>query len=139
MDPSLLARVRKAAAALMGATSIFLAYVYGSRFVGRPRPNSDLDLGFYRFPKCEAWPRTLKDELVLEAKLAQRIGLEVDLRNLAEASLEFRGKVLEEGVRVYVSDEAARVNLERSLLSLYHDQKVVLEEFHRLRTRALAR
>ena len=66
------------------------------------------------------------------------MGLEVDLRNLAEAPLELRGRVLEDGVRVYSGDDVARVELERELLGRYHDYKDVFQRMHEVRLRALA-
>jgi hypothetical protein len=57
---------------------------------------------------------------------------------LAEAPLEFRGAVLEEGIRVYSGDESLRVDLEADLLSRYHDYKDVFRRTHKERLAALA-
>ncbi len=63
----------------------------------------------------------------------------MDLRDLGEAPLELRGRVLEEGIRIYCSDEVARVNLERDLLGCYHDCKPAFERMHEQRLKAFAR
>ena len=80
----------------------------------------------------------LREELRLASALSDAVGLEVDLRNLANASLELRGRVLEEGVRIYSGDDVARVELERDLLGRYHDYKDVFQRMHEVRLRALA-
>jgi hypothetical protein len=66
------------------------------------------------------------------------MGIEVDLRDLAGASLEFRGRVLEEGARIYSADDVARVALERELLGRYHDYKDIYRRMHHERLRSLA-
>jgi len=48
------------------------------------------------------------------------------------------GRVLEEGVRVYSTDEPERVALERYVLSRYHDYKDIFRQMHDLRLRRLA-
>ena len=76
--------------------------------------------------------------MILAGHLSDRLGMEVDLRNLGEAPLEWRGRVLEMGVRVYYRDEVQRVNLERDLLSRYLDQKPAFERMHELRLKRFA-
>lgn len=73
---------------------------------------------------------SLREELLLAAELSDAVGTDVDLRDLADAPLELRGRVLEEGIRVYSGDDVARVALERDLLGRYHDYKDVFRELH---------
>ncbi len=80
----------------------------------------------------------LAEELALEADLSTALGIEVDFRNLAEAPLELRGRVLEDGVRIYSGDAAGRVGLERDTLSRYHDYKAEFAEMHEIRLRRIA-
>jgi hypothetical protein len=80
----------------------------------------------------------MREELHLASALSDAVELEVDLRNLAEAPLELKGRVLEDGVRVYSGDDVARVELERNLLGRYHDYKEGFQRMHELRLRALA-
>jgi predicted nucleotidyltransferase len=133
-----LARLRTAAAAVFEGSPVLAAYAYGSRVRGRPRPDSDLDVGYYLRGHQRGEMLSVRDELRLASALADAIGIEVDLRNLAEAPLELRGRVLEDGVRVYSADEPERVALERYILSRYHDYKDVFRQMHELRLRALA-
>jgi hypothetical protein len=58
---------------------------------------------------------------------------------LGRAPLEVRGRVLERGLRLYCSDEVARVRLEGSLLSMYHDYKDELENLHAERLATISR
>ena len=136
---SLIDALARACDLAFSGTPVFLAYVYGSRVWGQPRPDSDLDVGYYcrRDPAGARLP--LSEELRLAGLLSDAVGLEVDLRCLGDAPLGLRGRVLEEGRRVYVSDEVARVNLERDLLGEYHDYKPELEALRELRFAALAK
>lgn len=138
MDQALLERLRVAAAAVFGDTGILVAYAYGSRVSGRPRPSSDLDVGYYLAGHRHGEVLSLRDEMRLASALADALGVEVDLRNLGEAPLELRGRVLEDGVRIYSSDDAERVALERYVLGHYHDYKDAFREMHEVRLRRLA-
>ena len=124
---------REAAAAVFADTPIVLAYAFGSRVAGRPRPASDLDVGYYLRPTDARLD--LERELLLEARLGRALGTSVDLRNLRDAPLELRGRALEQGERLYCADEVFRVNLERDLLRFYHDYKFIFREMHETRLR----
>ncbi len=138
MDLTFVKRLRSAAERLFRGDRLLAAYAYGSRISGRPRPDSDVDVGYYMKGYRAGEFLSLREELRLASALSDAVGLEVDLRNLADAPLELRGRVLEEGVRVYSGDEVARVELERDLLGRYHDYKDVFRHMHDVRLRALA-
>jgi len=128
MEPALIGALRRAAAAHFTGCGVLAAYAYGSRVAGNPRPDSDLDVGYYPLPGSPGLP--LREEMLLAAKLTEALGVGVDLRNLAEAPLELRGAVLEDGVRIFSSNEELRVDLEAGLLSRYHDYKDVFRRMH---------
>ncbi len=132
-------KLKKAATNVFDGTDVVLAYAYGSRVHGNPRPESDLDIGYYLRDFHKAPPLAIRDEMMLAVQLEQAADLDVDLRNLAEAPLELKGRILEEGVRIYCSDEVMRVNLERDTLSRYHDYKDIFREMHETRLRNLAK
>lgn len=134
----LIERVRKAAARILAGRNVLAAYAFGSRIAGSPRPDSDLDIGYYFAGGPGEATLPLRDEVALASALSDEIGLDVDLRDLGGAPLELRGRVLEEGVRVYCSDAVARVALERDILGRYHDYKVEFLLMHDLRLRMLA-
>lgn len=138
MDPALLASLRSAARRLFPGRGVLAAYAYGSRVSGRPRPGSDLDIGYYLIGFPSGRRLTLREELILEAELSGAVDADIDLRDLADAPLELRGRVLEEGIRIYSGDDVDRVALERDLLARYHDYKDVFREMHELRLRQLA-
>jgi len=138
MDVILVERLRAVAESLFRNGPLLAAYAYGSRIAGRPRPASDADVGYYLNGYRSSKLLTLREELRLASALSDAIGLEVDLRDLAGAPLELRGRVLEEGVRIYSADDVARVELERDLLGRYHDYKDVFRHLHEVRLRALA-
>jgi predicted nucleotidyltransferase len=137
LDSILLARLRSAAETLFRGGPVQVAYAYGSRVSGAPRFDSDLDVGYYLEGDRRANVLSIRDEMRLAGKLSEAVGLTVDLRNLGGAPLELRGRVLEEGVRIYSGDPAARVALERELLARYHDYKDTFRQMHELRLRAV--
>lgn len=139
MNPETIDRLRAAAARVFPARRILAAYAYGSRVSGRPRAGSDLDVGYYLLGDRAGHPLSLREEMTLQSELSDAVGLEVDLRDLADAPLELRGRVLEDGARVYSGDDVARVGLERDLLARYHDYKDVFRQMHETRLRALAK
>ena len=138
MDTDIIDRLRTAAARVFPARKVLAAYVYGSRVSGRPRVRSDLDVGYYLFGYRSGQTLSLREEMTLQSELSDAAGLEVDLRDLGEAPLELRGRVLEDGVRVYSGDDVERVGLERDVLARYHDYKDVFHGMHEIRLRALA-
>jgi predicted nucleotidyltransferase len=136
MDQALIKDMRAAAAAHLSGSGILVAYAYGSRVSGNPRPDSDLDIGFYPLPGRPSL--SLREETLLAANLTEALGVGVDLRNLSEAPLELRGAVLEDGVRIFSADEEMRVDLEADILSRYHDYKDVFLRMHEERLASLA-
>ena len=128
----------KAGAVIFHDTGILAAYAYGSRIAGTPRPDSDLDVGYFMTSCQNRGPLSLYDEMRLADALSRLIGIEVDLRDLGEAPLELRGRAIEEGVRIFSADDVARVALERDLLARYHDYKDEFRRMHDLRLRRLA-
>ncbi len=135
----ILGKAKKAASGVFIGTEIFLAYAYGSRVTGTDRPDSDLDIGYYAQGYLRHRVLPIHLELILETKLSESLGIEVDLRNLGCAPLEVRGRVLEDGLRIFCRDEVKRVNLERNLLGRYHDYKPLFEAMHSERLKNLAR
>ena len=105
---------------------------------GRAQASSDLDVGYYLEGHQAGRTLSPQDEMLLAARLEEALGVPVDLRDLSGAPLELRGRVLEDGARVYSGDDASRVALERTLLSRYHDYKDEFRRLHARRLRAVA-
>lgn len=136
MDRSaIVERASTACADVFRDTSVFLAYAYGSRIEGGATPDSDLDIGYYR-----ATPGALPvaEEMILADRLSRRLGVDVDLRNLGQAPLEWRARVLERGRRLYCTDEMARVTLERELMVRWFDERPRTQCFHEARLTSFA-
>lgn len=137
-NAQLIERLTRAAAVFEG-TGILAAYAFGSRISGRPRPDSDCDVGYFRDLSAAPAPLPLRDEMRLADALSRAAGVEVDLRDLSDAPLEARGRAVEEGVRLFSGDDVLRVGLERDLLARYHDYKDVFRRMHALRLRGRGR
>lgn len=114
-------------------TRIFLAYAYGSRVQGTARSDSDLDIGYY-LNESRSAPLSMTEEMMLADRLSRQLGIEVDLRNLGGAPLEWRARVLQEGRRLYCTDEPVRVAIERELMTRWFDERPRLD---RIRTERL--
>jgi len=132
---SIIDRASQACADVFCGTPVFLAYAYGSRIEGGETPASDLDIGYY-LTTLGSLP--LADEMILADRLSQRLGMDVDLRNLGPAPLEWRARVLERGRRLHCTDETARVALERELMVRWFDEKPRIERLHATRLASFA-
>lgn len=142
IDPAaaeLLGRARQACAEVFPGTRVFLAYAHGSRVQGVARSDSDLDIGYYIAhdrTKCpsavqpSAVQLSMAEEMVLADRLSRRVGVEVDLRNLGAAPLEWRARVLDQGCRLFCNDDKRRVALERELMTRWFDERPRLERIH---------
>lgn len=131
-------RLRSAAERVFRNRPVLAAYAFGSRVSGAARPDSDLDVGYYHGDYPQAARLSVREEMQLAIELADILKVEVDLHDLGATTLEFRGRVLEDGIRIYSSDEVRRVTLERELLARYHDYKFELQQLHETRLRAIA-
>jgi predicted nucleotidyltransferase len=105
---------------------------------GRPTQESDLDVGYYLSGHRRGETLPLGEEMRLAAELSAVVGCEVDLRNLADAPLDLRGRILEEGVRIFSANDGERVALERELLGRYHDYKEEYLRMYEIRLRRVA-
>ena len=138
MDDDLIQRARTVAEELLSAFDVLAAYAYGSRVSGTPRADSDLDVGYFLRGYRDGARLSLRDELALADRMTDRLGVDVDLRDLAGAPLEVRGRILEEGVRIYSGDFQERVELEADTYSRFHDYKAEFEELARIRLQRIA-
>jgi predicted nucleotidyltransferase len=138
MDEVLLLKLRAVAGALFAERPILAAYAFGSRVSGQPRAQSDLDVGYYPTGYLRGESLPAKEEMILASRLSEALGVEVDLRNLAQAPLELRGRALEDGVRIFSGNDAERVGLERDLLGRYHDYKETFLRMHEIRLKRTA-
>jgi len=134
-EPEIVGLARQACMEVFRGTPVFLAYAHGSRVHGGSTKQSDLDIGYYvSTPR----PLALAEEMLLADRLSRRLGVEVDLRNLGQAPLEWRARVLERGCRIYCSDEIARVTNERTLMVRWFDERERSARFHDTRLASFA-
>jgi len=101
-------------------------------------PGSDLDVGYYLNGHRRGETLPLGEEMRLAGELSTAVGHDVDLRNLADAPLDLKGRVLEDGVRIFSAKDKERVALERELLGRYHDYKEEFLRMHEIRLRRVA-
>lgn len=138
LDVALVTTLKRAAEELFRPLPVLAAYAFGSRVSGTPHARSDLDIGYYLDAYRRGDGLSVREEMRLAVRFSDILGITVDLRSLAGAPLELRGRVLEEGVRIYSGEPTARVGLERELLGRYHDYKEIFQQMHERRLRAIA-
>lgn len=122
--------IPQAARDALRAAGVVVAYLFGSRANGRPRPDSDLDVAVL-FDR----PTGLLERETLAGRLQAALEREVDLTVLDDAPLVIRGRVVQEGRPIYSSDEPRRVSFEVLTRSMYLD----FLPTHREMTRAYLR
>jgi len=101
--------------------AVAAAYLYGSVVRGQATPLSDLDVAVL---VAEAVAQAERGALQrrLMAALARRLpGRRVDVRLFDELPIAIRGRVLQEGKRVFERDPVLRVREEVRTRMAYHD------------------
>lgn len=119
---------------ILADAGVVVAYLFGSQAHGRDRPDSDADIAVLTERRLD-----LLEREVLADRLAPALGVpDVDLVVLDEASLELRGRVVQEGVLLYSRDEPRRVAFESRTRSEWFDYQPTLEAHTRRWLRQLA-
>ncbi len=104
-------------AAILSGAGVRFAYLFGSRASGQDQDNSDADIAV-----MPSRPLGLLERERLSLGLTRALDVpEVDLISLDRASLELRGRVIQDGVRIFSVDEPARVGFEVRTRSEYFD------------------
>ncbi len=112
---------------ILADAGVIVAYLFGSRASERHRATSDADVAVLLDGGMQ-----LLDRERLSNRLAQAMGVpEVDLVILDEASLEMRGRVVQEGHPIFCRDEPRRVAFEVRTRSEYFDFVPTLERHSR--------
>jgi len=110
---------------------VLLVYLYGSYALGKTWAESDLDIGVL-FDDKETPYETFKQTLRYVGELQSRLGgIEVDLRELNGAPVEFLMQVIKSGRCLYARNERSRVQFETQVIREYLDFKPVLDEYYR--------
>ncbi|GAA2904012.1 hypothetical protein GCM10010472_72860 [Pseudonocardia halophobica] len=106
-DAELVERLRAACAEILPGLPVRVAYLYGSRVTGRPRPDSDVDVGLLLDRPSAGIESHVADALTAASGVG---GIEVTV--LDGAPLRFLGRVLRGRVVLYSRDEPFRVEWE---------------------------
>jgi uncharacterized protein len=106
-------------------------YLYGSWARGTARPDSDVDLGFWRRTPSE--PRLAAQPHALAVSLEGRVDRDVDLVELNHAPVDLVHEVLRDGIIVLDRDPELRVRFEIRARREYLDMLPVLRRYRRAR------
>lgn len=118
---SLVAELQQVLPRLLDGGPVALAYLYGSVATGLASPFSDLDLALVADEGLSPLER-LKLILGLQLDLSECCDIpKVDVRIINDAPLVFRGRVVTDGIAVYVRDERERVEFEVTTRLRYFD------------------
>lgn len=125
--------LRAAAADVLPSEPVRFAYLFGSRARGTARVDSDVDVAVVLTPEVDADDR-LAVQLRLARRLTDRSRLpDVDLVVLDGAPLPLRGRVVQEGLVVYSTDEGARVEHDSRTAREFWDYSIWVAPLHRER------
>ena len=94
--------------------NLLAIYIHGSRAQGQASQDSDLDLALLasnELPARQLWETA--------QQLASRLGMEVDLLDLRQASTVMQMQVIPRGQRLYCQDETACGAFEDLVFSMY--------------------
>lgn len=102
--------------------AVILAYLYGSAATGRMTPLSDVDIALaLNEDALSGFPRlrfelTAADDFEQECEVSQ-----VDVRIINDAPLMLRGRVVTDGILLFVRDQSKRIAFETRTRSEYFD------------------
>lgn len=123
---------------LAARPGVVVAYVFGSRAGGRPRPDSDLDLAIAWDPELRSEERE-RAEQALRADLAEALGSlgeRADLLDLRRAGSTVAFRAVRDGRLVALRDRSAKIELEAWIARRYDDEAPYRELFRRAAQRA---
>lgn len=124
MDQGLVDQLRVAARPAFASLPVLLAYLYGSRAAGRPRADSDIDVGVLLDPS-EAIDAPDRLASRCSDALAAASGLgQIETTVLNDAPIRFLGRVLRQRVVLFSRDEPARVEYESRIGRMADDVEV---------------
>ncbi|GAB4548712.1 MAG: hypothetical protein Kow0063_43630 [Anaerolineae bacterium] len=117
----ILEQLKEVLPSVLAAYPVEVAYVYGSVARGTVTPFSDVDIALVLSEPLPPYER-LKLEMEIEAAIEDASALrDMDVRVIDQAPLLVRGKVVQEGVRLYERDQARRVAFEVETRKRYFD------------------
>lgn len=138
MDQGLVDQLRSAAASAYANLPVVVAYLYGSWAAGRPRADSDIDVGVLIDASTALDPPDQLTSRCTDA-LASASGLGgIETTVLNSAPLRFLGRVLRQRVVLYSRDEPARVEYESRIGRMADDVEVWASELDRELLAAIA-
>ncbi len=118
---AILARVQEVLPSVLARYPVVAAYVYGSVARGTVLPTSDVDIALVLTESLPPYER-LQLELTIEGEVEEASGISpVDVRVINDAPLLVKGRILQEGIRVYEGDRQKRIAFEVLTLQQYHD------------------
>lgn len=110
-------------------SSVIACYLYGSYARGDATSLSDLDIAIIWAEEASAKVR--KGELLrLSQELSEKLGHEVDVRSLNEASLELQFRVVSEGKVVFCENESRRLEFENRAVMHFLDFKPMITMYN---------
>ncbi|MGC8607907.1 MAG: type VII toxin-antitoxin system MntA family adenylyltransferase antitoxin [Vulcanisaeta sp.] len=117
--------INKARQVLEGFDFVLFEYVFGSRAIGRARPESDLDIVVFTGRELD-WKELMSIMITLE----DTPGLKVDLIHLNKASLSLAYEVVSRGVLILDRDPDRRIDFETRIIKEFLNFKPRLAQYY---------
>ncbi len=109
---------------------VVLAYLYGSYATGQMWAESDLDIAVLfddEIAACNQFQLALRYGVELSSLVRE---VEIEVRELNSAPVEFKVQVIEPGKYLYARREEERIQFEAKTITEYLDFKPVLDEYY---------
>ena len=120
-DSRFLSELRRVLPRILEHQPVSLAYLYGSVVTGRATPFSDVDVALLVDERLSPLKR-LKLILRIQLDLADHAHIpNADVRVMNDAPLVLRGRVVSDGLVVYVRDDQERIEFETTTRLRYFD------------------
>jgi predicted nucleotidyltransferase len=91
-------------------------YIFGSYVGNTMTTESDIDIAFLSFQKISP-----VDKWKIQENLASKLGRNVDLVDLKDASVVLRSEIIENGIRIFTGNAYECDNFEVTTYSMYAD------------------
>lgn len=130
--------VRTLAQVVATEPDVVLAYLFGSRAHGTPRPDSDLDVAVAYAPHLDGAAReAARRRLVVAlADALGAVGETADVIDLERCGATLAFRAIRDAVPIFVRDARVRVTLEARIARQYDDEAPYRELFRRAARRA---
>lgn len=109
---------------------VIAVYLYGSFARGEAKADSDIDLAVL-VEESDKYKGFAIPQVVFAQDLTEKLGREIEVQDLTSVALEFKHRVITEGILIYCNAPEKRIGFEVSTINRYFDLKPFYDEYYR--------